>query len=64
MRTINFTIDNLFRNPLRWGSCPIDIEKVWCFGFKYQSVPAIGRLGLSWEFTVYYGFRFWKIGKH
>lgn len=32
MKKINLTLDNAFRNPLRWGRCPIDLQSYRTYG--------------------------------
>ncbi len=60
---MNLTLDNIFRNPLRWGRCPINIGKLFVVGIQIDRWDSVGSLKKSWQITVFYGYRYWMIGK-
>jgi hypothetical protein len=59
MKIYNLTINNGFRNPLRWGRCPINIGefKVWGVQIVYKElVPC--KVMYKHSATFYYGEKY------
>lgn len=56
MKNKNFTIDNQFRNPFRWGRCPIGIGRIIVFGFSYKKELDPYRIG-HYKSIIFY---FWR----
>ena len=54
MRTINFTLDNWFRNPLRWGKCPMNIGRPVVFGFIYNKMSHPHHIKDIWYLNLYF----------
>lgn len=51
---INFTIDNYFRHPLRWGRCPMSIGKHIVFGFTYNKQKSPTSFTDIWYLNLYF----------
>ena len=61
MKSINFTIDNYFRHPLRWGKCPMNIHSIKVFGFIYNRRPSpTSRIDI-WYLNMYFYKWVWTI---
>lgn len=54
MKSFNFTIDSLFRHPLRWGICPIDVNKYWIFGITYSKENSFNSIKMKWFIIIYF----------
>lgn len=59
MKKINLTLDNCFRNPFRWGRCPISIYNIKVFGIiivygEMMPTTLINR----WYIVLYYGSKY------
>jgi hypothetical protein len=50
---LNLTIDNAFRNPFRWGSCPINLKKEWVLGIRIYSQHIPTRIGIRYTVVIY-----------
>lgn len=59
---MNLTINNSFRNPLRWGKCPVNLGEDWVFGLKTKTYYLIGRLGRFLSITFYFYKWYYHIG--
>lgn len=51
---VNFTIDNCFRNPLRWGKCPMNISNMYVFGFAYSKNLSPYHIGNEYGLRFYF----------
>ena len=58
MKSLNLTIDNYFRHPLRWRRCPVrKLDPLKAFGvFIYWNKPDRYNLKKHWGVYIY----FWK----
>lgn len=54
MKMINFTINNQFRHPLRWGKCPMNIGSIKSFGFIFIKKPHPSSLKDIWYLNLYF----------
>lgn len=56
MKKINFTIDNQFRHPLRWGTMSqVDcFRKIKIFGFTFEKKLLVGQIGTQWILIFYF----------
>ena len=54
MKDIIFTIDNVFRNPLRWGRCPIKTGATKIFGFTFKMRNLDEYIKPQWVLTFYF----------
>jgi len=64
MRTIKLTIDNCFRNPFRWGKCPIKNihnERIYGLYISYGEMMPTS-LTNRWIIVVYFykWYRAWS----
>lgn len=56
--TLNLTIDSYFRNPLRWGKCPLNQEMYWVYGIKtYQGHHPTRIKPVRWV-AIFYGKKY------
>lgn len=59
MKKIKLTLDNCFRNPFRWGRCPVGLNKILVWGIYIswgEKVPTM--LKNRWVLCIYYGARY------
>jgi hypothetical protein len=59
---LNLTVDNIFRNPFRWGRCKTDTRKVIVFGVTFNTFNNPIRIKKIWILTIYFykWYRFWS----
>lgn len=62
MRKINLTLDNVFRNPFRWGRCPMSLSKERVYGI-YVSWGEMMPTSLTnrWVVVLYFYKWYWGI---
>ena len=59
---MNLTIDNAFRNPLRWGKCPVNMGEYKVFGLQTKKYYLERKQGRFFSVTFYFYKWYYHIG--
>ena len=65
MKIYKLYVDNMFRNPFRWGRCPMSIRHEYVFGiYLHFGEMMMTSFTKRWVITLYVGKWFYSVSNY